>query len=154
MSNVALADTRIAPMAPEAIQLVRDLEALTEQLPQVDIETDHVLHAGMYARTIRIPAGVVLTGALIEVDTVLIVQGDTDVFIGGDTVRLTGYHVLQASKGRKQAFYAHADTYVTMVFPSQASTVEQAENEFTNEADRLLSRRQQDTQGEHLCQEQ
>lgn len=154
MTDLAVADTRIAPMTPDDIQLVRDLETLTEQMPQVDIETHHVLHAGMYARTIRIPAGVVLTGALIEVDTVLIIHGDTDVYIGDRSVRLTGYHVLQASQGRKQAFYAHADTHVTMVFPTQASTVEQAENEFTNEADRLLSRRQPEKQGELPCPEQ
>ena len=34
---------------------------------QVPIETRHVLHAGMYARTICIPAGVLITGALVKV---------------------------------------------------------------------------------------
>lgn len=154
MSDLALADsTRIAPMAPEAVQSVRDLEALTEQLTQVDIATDHVLHAGTYTRTITIPAGVVLTGALIQVDTVLIINGDVAMFMGDETIRLAGYHVLQASAGRKQAFYAHGDTQVTMIFATSATTVEQAENEFTNEADRLLSRRQPEMQGEQICQE-
>lgn len=145
----------IQPMTSEAIDKVRALENQLAALPQVEIETHHALHGGMYVRTITIPAGVALTGALIRVATVLIINGDADVYIGKSTKRLRGYNVLQASAGRKQAFYAHKDTQVTMVFPTDATTVEQAENEFTEEADRLLSRKQNRTfQGELICQEQ
>lgn len=134
--------TLIEPMNDDALQKVRDLEALTQQLPQTEIPTDHVLHAGMYARTILIPAGTILTGALIELPTILIIQGDADVFTGEDTHRLTGYHVIAAQAGRKQAFVTHADTHVTMIFTTEAEHIAQAEDEFTKEADRLLSRRQ------------
>ena len=147
-------EVAIGAMSPDAIQSVRDLEIITGAMPQVDIKTSHFLHAGTYSRTIKIPANVVLTGALIEVDTVLIVVGDVEVFIGNRSVRLTGHHVLRAGAGRKQAFLTFAETYVTMIFTTEAQTVEQAEDEFTKEADRLLSRRQLDTQGETKCQEQ
>ena len=132
----------IAPMTPEAIDKVRQLEARTAELEQVEITTDHVLHGGMYARTIRIPAGVLLTGAHIKRATMLVISGHVTVFIGAGTIEIAGYQVLPASAGRKQAFLAHADTFVTMLFPSEAASVEAAENEFTDEADRLLSRRQ------------
>lgn len=132
--------TQIAAMSDGAIGQVRRLEDALLDGPQIDIPTEHVLHAGMYGRTVRIPAGVVLTGALIKIATLLIVNGDVSVFTGGETLRLTGYHVIPASAGRKQAFIAHADTTLTMLFPSQAATVEQAEAEFTDEADLLLSR--------------
>lgn len=132
----------IAPMAPEAIDKVRQLEARTAELEQVEIPTDHVLHGGMYARTIKIPAGVLLTGALIKRATTLVISGHVTVFVGAGTIEINGYQVLPASAGRKQAFLAHADTFVTMLFPSEAASVEAAENEFTDEADRLLSRRQ------------
>ena len=132
----------IAPMTPEAIDKVRQLEARTAELEQVDIPTDHVLHGGMYARTIKIPAGVLLTGAHIKRATMLVISGHVTVFIGAGTIEITGYQVLPASAGRKQAFLAHADTFVTMLFPSEAASVEAAEHEFTDEADRLLSRRQ------------
>ena len=132
----------IAPMTPEAIDKVRQLEARTAELEQVEIPTDHVLHGGMYARTIKIPAGVLLTGALIKRATTLVISGNVTVFIGAGTIEIAGYQVLPASAGRKQAFLAHADTFVTMLFPSEAASVEAAENEFTDEADRLLSRRQ------------
>lgn len=109
-------------------------------LPQVDIPTDHVIHGGMYARTIFIPAGVVLTGVLIRVPTMLIFNGHATVNAGDEPVTLTGYHVLAASAGRRQAFLAHGDTWLTMIFATKAATVAEAEDEFTNEAHLLLSR--------------
>lgn len=156
MTALMQASHAIQPMAPDAIKRVQALESELAKRPQVDVKTEHVLHAGMYARTITIPAGVALTGALIRVATVLIINGDTDVFVGGETKRLTGYQVLPASAGRKQAFYAYSDTQVTMVFPTKASTVEQAEDEFTEEAHKLLSRHQGHNhfQGDTICQEQ
>lgn len=132
----------ITSMTPEAIDKVRQLEARTAELEQVEIPTDHVLHGGMYARTIKIPAGVLLTGVHIKLATMLVISGHVTVFVGDGSIEITGYQVLPASAGRKQAFLAHADTFVTMLFPSEAASIEAAEHEFTDEADRLLSRRQ------------
>lgn len=123
-----------------AVARVRDLERHVLALPQTPIRTDHVLHGGMYARTILIPAETVLTGALIRVPTMLIVAGDTLVTLDGESVRLSGYHVLPAAAGRKTAFVTIADTHVTMLFPTAARTVEEAEAEFTEEAKGLGSR--------------
>lgn len=148
----------IAQMAPSSIDQVRALEHHTEQLAQVEIPTDHVLHAGMYARTILIPAGVLLTGAHVIRPTTLVISGDVTVFVGDGTLHLAGYQVIAAAAGRKQVFLAHADTYVTMLFPTAARTVEEAEREFTDEAERLLSHRQQvesiTITGETPCLEQ
>jgi hypothetical protein len=130
----------IRPMTLEAIGKVRALEHAVRALPQVEVPIEHVLHAGMYARTARIPAGVIVTGAYIRLATVLIVSGDVTVDTGDGPARLTGYHVVEAAAGRKQAFITHTDTALTMLFPTQARTVEEAESEFTNEADRLTTR--------------
>ena len=127
-------------MTAGQVARVREFEAFSATQPQIPIRTLHVLHAGMYARTIRIPAGVALTGALIKIPTLLTISGDATVLIGEEEVRFTGYHVLPASAGRKQAFVVHADTDLTMLFPTIATTIEEAENEFTDEADRLFSR--------------
>lgn len=127
-------------MSADAIARVRAMEAEAALLPQVDIHTRNLLHAGLYARTIRLPAGAALTGALIKIATVVIVSGHVSIYVDGEVIELAGYHVLPASAGRKQAFLAHADTDITMLFPSRAATVEAAEAEFTDEADRLLSR--------------
>lgn len=133
---------RIGAMTPAAIDKVRRLEAEAAALPQVSIRTRHVLHGGMYARTIGIPAGVVITGALVKVAVVLVSDGDMLAYIGADQpLRLTGRQVLPASAGRKQAFVALADSELTSVFPTQARTIEQAEAEFTDELEILMSRK-------------
>lgn len=130
----------IAPMSDGEVAKVRDLEALAMQLPQQVISTSHLFHAGLYARTIMVPAGVMITGALIKIATMLIISGDVVMYVAGQARELHGYNVFSASAHRKQAFVALTDTYLTMVFPTNALTVEDAEREFTSEADLLLSR--------------
>lgn len=131
----------IVPMTDEAIRKVYEMEAMVLTMPQTHIETDHIFHAGMYARTIMIPANTVLTGALIKIPTLLIMQGDVTVYIGGESVDYIGYNILKGGANRKQAFFARTDTMLTMIFPTEAKTIENAENEFTNEADMLITRR-------------
>lgn len=127
-------------MTSNAVARVRALESEVLQLEQKPIATHHLIHAGLYHRTICIPAGVVLTGALIKRATTLIFHGDATIATGEDTIRVTGHHVLAGAAHRKQAFLAHADTWLTMSFPTAAKTVEQAEEEFTDEAHLLFSR--------------
>lgn len=141
MTGLVAAESRIPTMTPQAIDKVRELEAITRELPQVEIATEHVLHGGMYARTICIPAGVVLTGVFIRVPTLLVFDGNATVNASDEVVTLVGYHVLAASAHRRQAFLAHADTRLTMVFATQAKTVAEAEDEFTDEAHLLFSRK-------------
>jgi len=141
MAELALAATRIARMSPGSIDQVRRLESAALALPQVPIETTHVLHAGLYARTVRVPAGVLLTGALIKIATLVIIEGDVLVHLDEGSLRLRGHHVLPAAAGRKQAFIAMAETHITMIFPTAARSVTEAEQEFTDEAETLASRR-------------
>jgi len=130
----------LAAMEPEAVAAVAALEQASLQRPQVDIPTYHHFHAGMYARTIMIPANTVLTGALIKIATLLIVNGEVIAYTADGPIHLIGYHVIPAEAGRKQAFAAVVDTILTMVFPTSAKSVEEAEEEFTDEAAILFSR--------------
>lgn len=132
--------SRIPAMSSDAIAKVNCLAEISRQCPQEDIETHHAIHGGMYARTISIKAGVMLTGAYIKVPTMLVINGDVTVFADNESFRLTGFHAIPASAGRKQAFIAHEDTAMTMLFTTDATTVEDAENQFTDEADQLMSR--------------
>lgn len=127
-------------MTVTAIDTVRELEIFVLKAPQTDIPTSHLIHAGVYARTIKIPAGVVLTGALIKTATVLVMDGECAVYIGDETKLLIGHHVLAASANRKQAFFAMKDTYLTMIFATNSKAIHDAEEEFTDEAHRLSSR--------------
>lgn len=133
--------TALPVQSASAIEVVCALEEALLERPQVDIPTEHILHGGMYYRTIMIPAGVVITGVLIKVATILTVLGDTTLFLGDGEMRVTGHERIPAFAGRKVGFYAHADTCLTMSFPTDAATVEEAEAQFTDEPERLWSRR-------------
>ncbi len=141
MSELRIIGNSLPSMNKEAIYKVKVFESEVSKLPQIDIATSHIIHGGMYARTILIPAGAVLTGALIKIATILIVQGHAIVYIGNDSVEMSGYNVLPASANRKQAFFAKADTYLTMIFPSGAKDIDTAEMEFTDEINLLISRK-------------
>jgi hypothetical protein len=124
--------------SPEA---VRALERHMLQLPQVDLDTQHLVHGRMYARTILIPAGVVLTGALTNCDNICVMQGDISVTTDDGTIRLTGFHVIPARAGAKRAGMAHADTYWTMICHTDLTEVSAIEDEITDEASGLQTRR-------------
>ena len=140
MPNVISLDGRIPAMTDDQIYKVKRLSDRLKEERQIDLYTYHTLHGGMYARTIHLDAGSVIAGALIKVPTTLIINGDCTVYIGDDAVRIAGYEVIACSANRKQAFVIHASTMMTMMFRTDARTVEEAESEFTDEADQLLSR--------------
>jgi hypothetical protein len=137
--QLSLKNIEILEMDDDAIDIVRKLENVLLDFPQVKLDTSHVLHAGMYARTVTIPKGVVATGAFVKIPTVLIVQGHCKIYIGDNTTDLIGYKVIPASANRKQAVYACEDTSVTMIFATNANSVEEAEMEFTDEFSSLMS---------------
>ena len=89
---------------------VRALKAEMLKFPQVDCKTTHVIHGGMYARTIFIPAGTVLTGAKTNVENICILSGDISVSTDEGLKRLVGFTVIPANAGFKRAGFAHADT--------------------------------------------
>jgi hypothetical protein len=140
MSNIVTTNTTIPALTSESLAKVQAIEYALRQLDQEKVVTEHVIHGGMYARTIRLKAGLVLAGVLIELPTILIVNGDVLMYTGDDTIALQGYQVVPASKGRKQCMVTIADTDLTMVLATNAKTVHDAEEEFTKEADGLVSR--------------
>lgn len=132
----------IAAMSARTMGLVSAVESeMRKNNEQLDLWTQHVLHGGVYCRTVLLPAGTQMVGVLVKIPTTVIVSGDAFVRLEEGWRHLLGYHVLPAAAVRKQHFYANEDTHISMFFPSQAGTVEKAEEEFTDEAHLLLSRR-------------
>jgi hypothetical protein len=123
------------------MELLRKAGALIQSCPQIDIPTEHLLHGGMYARTIRVPAGTVLEGAEIKIPTLLVVHGYAQFRLERGDLVVNGFGVLAGSAGRKTIMWAQSDVEMTMVFPTQAETVDEAEREFTDDFERLMSRR-------------
>mgnify|MGYP003629137637 CR=1 FL=1 len=141
MTDLAVATTRIAAMSEEGIDQVRQLEAAMLESAQPDIMTKHVIHGGVYCRTMNMPAGCLVTGSLIKIATTLIISGHVTVYVGGETVDFIGYNVTPAGAGRKIAVLVRIESDLTMLFPTSAKSVEEAEAEFTDEVDLLGSRR-------------
>jgi hypothetical protein len=122
------------------IEQAKMFEEALKTLEQVQIETSHLIHGKMYARTIFIPAGTALTGVLTKLDNICIVLGDISVTTDDGVVRLTGYNILPATKGYKRVGYAHSDSYWTTLIPTEKTTVEEIENEMSDESHLLQSR--------------
>lgn len=123
------------------IDKVRALEEFVLAAPQVDLRAEMFAHGGLGARTIFVPAGTVLTGALTNLDNVCIVSGDISVTTQEGVQRLVGYHVLKACSGFKRAGYAHADTYWTTLWRTDLTNATEMEDEMTNESAQLQTRR-------------
>jgi len=141
----------------EALEIINRVESKMRTMPQIDLKTEHILHAGMYARTVRLDARVAIVSVLIKVPTVLTVNGKCRVFAGDAWRDFDGYNVMPAQAGRKMIYVTFSPTEITMVFPSKAKTVEEAEREFTDEGSLLLSRQSSDDivtiTGVQLCLE-
>lgn len=141
MNDLSLRKT-VPAMTPAAIGKVQALREASLALPQVDNRIAHALHGGMYHRTGHYPAAATMTSVFVRVPTLLIVCGDVKIFVGEDhVVHVQGFEVVESQANRQPAFHFLAPTAMTMVFATNAKTVEDAENEITPEPHALQSRR-------------
>jgi hypothetical protein len=138
------AGVALVPPSSAMLDQLDQVREIMDACPQVPIVTEHLLHGGMYARTIRRDLDSVTVGSLINKATILIVNGPCSLLVGDQRVELTGYNVLAGLPGRKSFSWAHGPVEMTMIFATSAKTVEEAENEIFAEADRLISRRDGD----------
>lgn len=109
--------------------------------PEVNLLTKMLIHGRMCARSIFMPAGTLLTGALLRRDNIFIVFGDVEVTTDGGVKRLQGMNVIPASAGFKRVVIALADSYLVTIHHTDLLDVTEVENEMTEEADRLQTRR-------------
>ena len=150
MSSLAVIPSPVVSVIPAPSPVVLgDLTRLQTYLlslpeddfQQVPLPVEHLLWGGMYARTVRRGFDSVTIGSLIAKATILIVNGSCSMLIGDKRVDLEGYNVLAGLPGRKSMSVARGPVEMTMIFPTSASTVEEAENEIFVEAGLLVSRR-------------
>lgn len=130
----------LAPVSPRMLDQLNQVHRLMESCPQIPLATEHLIHGGMYARTIRRGTDSVTVGSIINKATILIVHGECSLLVGDRRVDLTGYNVLAGLPGRKSFSWTHSPVEMTMIFRTDARTVEDAEEEVFGEAANLLSR--------------
>ncbi len=120
---------------------IKALEAELLKEPQVILDTTMMAHGRMAARTIFVPAGTLLTGVLVNHDNICIMHGDITVTTAEGPKRFTGFHVIPASAGFRRAGIAHSDTWWTCVWHTDLTDPTEIENDMTDEADALQTRR-------------
>ena len=126
----------LKPLTPEQNNLLCDIaiKAMESSVcKEVEIPIEHFVHEGVYYRTCHIPKDTAIIGAYIKIPTTVIVSGDCYVTLGNTIGRLKGYNVIKAEAGRRQAFRAIEDTYITMCFRTDNSDLRECEKEFTPE---------------------
>lgn len=124
------------------LEKMQQLTEFVETLDQVDVPTDHFIHAGCYVRTCLARKGVLFTAAEIKVPTVVVINGKGTIFSGGKKARVNGYLVLRGEAHRQIAYVAEEDTYFTMFYATKKTNADDCEFEFTDQADKLITRRQ------------
>jgi hypothetical protein len=133
----------LATSVDEIGRLTRVQNALL-QLPQIEVRTEHVIHGGIYTRTIRMKPGTYVMGAHYKVPSTVVLSGTLFAYTG-TWKRFDGVNVLTGSRGRKQLFATPPenteDAVITTSFRTDAKTVEDAENEMTDESELLMSRK-------------
>lgn len=130
-------------MGEEARRQVECLQEAGLSLPpehKAVFETLHHLKGGIYARTIAIPAGHWLVGAVHKKDHINVVAGDISVLTEEGVKRITGFHVLPTTAGVKRAGYAHATTYWTTLVRTDETALDAIEDDITTEGPLLQSR--------------
>lgn len=109
----------------------------------VELGTWHHFAAGLVARTIMIPAGTLLTGAVHKAEHLNICFGDIDVWTEAGMRRLTGYHVIPSLSGAKRVGRTHVDTWWTTVHlnPGNSRDVAALEDALVEDSRNLQTRR-------------
>lgn len=145
MSELATITPLLPSTSPGLIEKLKDIQDEFLKGDQAQIVTQHLLHAGMYVRTISMPPNLRLVGAHITRPTVVITAGNGAVLVGREWAHIAGFQVLPACADRKQIFVSlDGPLVISMFFPTNAKTVEEAEKAFTDEHELLLSRSQQE----------
>ena len=108
MNNVVVRDV------PASHLPIYRLEAELLKLPQVDMPVEHAFCAGLYARTMHIPAGTVLTGAIHREESFFLVRKGELIVSTDNGPRTLGPGDMSVSKiGTKRAGIALTDVDVT-----------------------------------------
>ena len=129
-------------VTPETEKLCADIYAILDSFPdeqKINPCVDQFIHGGVYTRTLFIPRGVFILGALIKVPTTVIIHGDLLLSNGHNTAHSKGFCTFKGVPYRRCFMFALEDTYFTTHNATKATTIEDAEKEFTDEWELLTT---------------
>jgi hypothetical protein len=132
-SNVKKVD---ANSVDKNVNLEEDILKLEYELakhPQVDIELSHLFNGGMYARTMYLPKGCLVTGRVHKTPHFnIIVQGHAVVYVDGDKVKeIIAPAIVPSDAGVKKVILALEDLIWTTIHTCKSTTPDEAVEEVT-----------------------
>lgn len=131
---------QIGSASPTRAQIL-DFERCLAELPNAvfELPTVHHFAPGIYARELKIPAGMALTGKCHRhAHLNLLVQGDITVWIDGDMKRIQAPLTFVSQPGTKRVGFAHTDVVWITIHPTQETDLAKIEAEVIAPADTLL----------------
>jgi hypothetical protein len=97
-----------------SLQTIIDLENLFLTAPQVELPIMHDFIDGVYARSMFIPAGTYLTGAIHSKDCFTVIRyGDIEILTEYGMKQFKAGDMIVSKAGIKRAGHAITDTYIT-----------------------------------------
>lgn len=113
-------------------QKVERLEALIQQLPQVDCPIRNYFAPGLYAREMTIPAGTTITGAVHKRENLAVLsKGRLLLATENGPVEISAPHILTVKPGAKNAATALEDSVWTNFFATETTDLDALVEELT-----------------------
>lgn len=95
------------------------LEGLLKEMPQADTVTDHHFCESLYARTLTIPAGTILTGAIHKSESFFVVRAGLLLVTPDNMNDPVGPGFMSVTRaGDKRAIVALTDSVITTIHPN------------------------------------
>jgi len=117
MTEKHLDTIAFAPLSAELAEKHAGVLALERELikaPQIELQVEHNFCDGVYARTMTIPAGVILTSAIHKGECLFVVVSGSIMVSTDDGPKLVKQgHMSTTPAGTKRAGYTITDTVVT-----------------------------------------
>tara|TARA_R110000822_G_scaffold286165_1_gene407515 strand:- start:78 stop:500 length:423 start_codon:yes stop_codon:yes gene_type:complete len=114
---------------PEILQI----EAQILQMPQVELPIEHYRINGVYARSMFIPAGTILTGKIHNFESIAILaKGTIRITNGTDSYVISEGHIMVDQPGVKRLGYAETDVVFITVHRTDNIEIEAIENELVS----------------------
>lgn len=125
MSNLAELGTM-----PEILCIEKEIL----NLPQLTLPVEHYQIEGVYARSLFLPAGTILTGKIHNFENIAILaQGTIRVTNGTDSYVLTAPHIMVDKPGVKRLGYAETDVTFITVHRTDNTEIEAIEKELVSD---------------------
>ncbi len=122
-----------------AREKILELEDAIRLLPPIELETIHHFAPGVYARELRIPAGVVLTGKIHRTEHLNIISaGKIQVYNDGVTKTIEAPFTFVSKPGTNRAGFAIENTVWTTIHVTEETDLALIEKEVIVESFELL----------------